>query len=276
MHDCRKQLLDSLRVLAKYVEPHDLEGSPLTTIRCVVRSFHHYYSVWRFNFENALDSVNRAPLDELYHVVDEMLDANDFLREGYRRDWEVEAIRSGPKWIKIRGLAKTSFKIAEGLAVPNVDSGLSSTRLKIISYTEERIPNPPLLEELEPTEDGYAMNDYYWYWLRKELVLVCGKHGHVGPDDPNSVRHFWVVDDRYNEERYQYMEALSSEHITVAWFEDVLELLQSYPGWGIGVSNFPENYLLIFGDRLMVNGNTLPKCKSIEGIVEAMKALASK
>jgi len=69
--------------------------------------------------------------------------------------------------------------------------------------------------------------------------------------DANSV--YWVIDDQYNDELYQYVEICASAQFTAEWIVDIMTTLGRWPGWGIGIA-LKEGYVLIFADKLMVNG----------------------
>lgn len=269
MDDCRKSLVHALRVLSTFEDADDFERSPYV----VVSSFHHQYAVWRFNFDDILNSIDRNPLDELYRMTDEMLSARRSWKPGWQRTWDPKSVKSGRRWKKLRSLASASLPAAKALQLPASDYPVSNSGLRIMTYNQDHVPNPPEAREMEQGEDGLTLNDASWRSLRQELELACGKHGHVGPDDPVEPAQFWVVDDRYNEERYQYMELHDPECVTGRWLADVVSLLEAYPGWGIAVSNLRGAYVLIFVDRLMVTGKRLRNCSTADDVLTAMKAL---
>jgi hypothetical protein len=45
---------------------------------------------------------------------------------------------------------------------------------------------------------------------------------------------------------------------------------------GTGHKNIPENYVLIFGKRLMVSGRHLSRCKSAFDVIETVRRLLSR
>src|SRR5207249_2721472 len=60
-----------------------------------------------------------------------------------------------------------------------------------------------------------------------------------------------------------------------AWLPSVTATLREFDGWGLGLSNIPDSYVLIFGRRLLVNGH-LSMCKSAsEGVEPAARLLKS-
>jgi hypothetical protein len=143
--------------------------------------------------------------------------------------------------------------------------------LQIIHYDEDRIPNP--------LPGGVSWRLYHT--VRNAVVRACRTHGPTGPrgclptgapdwdkaeakwgkGDRDPV--FWVVDDQYNEkEAYLYLEILRPRSFSKEWLADVVQALRQFPGWGIGVSNIRGGYVLIFRDRIMVQGHVFRDCQT--------------
>ena len=84
-----------------------------------------------------------------------------------------------------------------------------------------------------------------------------------GDSDP----WYYIIDDQYNHERYCYVELYGDDPFNAEWLLSITATLREFDGWGLGVKNIPESYLLIFAKRLMVHGR-LSKCKSAAEVVE--------
>ena len=147
----------------------------------------------------------------------------------------------------------------------------SIERLKVVRFTRERVPNP---------YPGGELPWQVYQGVRNAVVRTCRRHGPTGPMgevrivegvyDPYRETFkqpgFWplgdrnpsyyIISDQYNHERYVYAELLGDDPLTPAWVEDITETLEQYPGWGLGINNIPESYVLLFGDKLMVKGRS--------------------
>ena len=159
--------------------------------------------------------------------------------------------------------------------------------LQVVAFVEEHIPN------------RYRAGDLPWqvyHDVRNAILRVCREFGPVGPmgectidwnvdspyrqaiapgfwplgdDDPM----YYVIDDQYNDEQYCYAELYGEDPFTAKWLESIVKLLQEYDGWGLGIGNIPHNYLLIFGDRLMVKGRQLARCTTASEVIESVRKL---
>ena len=80
--------------------------------------------------------------------------------------------------------------------------------------------------------------------VRDDIVAACRKHGLVGPDDIKPYQNgeclYWVVDDQYNDERYQYVEVNGVDGFSTAWLNDMTAALGKHPHWGLGVPSVPR------------------------------------
>ncbi len=126
-------------------------------------------------------------------------------------------------------------------------------------YTAERVPNYDPAGD--PSWEKFAE-------VRQSVLKVCARHGTTGPDLEYDIKigpDFWVVDDRYNAERYQYVQVYKPSLLTAQWIADMMAALAEHPCWGVGVSNITGGYLLIFGDRLMVTG-PFHYCNDLESV----------
>ncbi|MCE9562167.1 MAG: hypothetical protein K8U57_08950 [Planctomycetes bacterium] len=163
--------------------------------------------------------------------------------------------------------------------------GLES--LKVKSFTQNRVPND--------YPDGELPWQVY-HTVRNALVQTCRKYGPTGPMGVTKITQdgegpymlmardpdFWesgdpdpwyfIIDDQYNHERYCYAELHGDDPFNAGWLLSVTKTLREFDGWGLGVSNIPDSYLLIFGKRLMVSGR-LARCRSAMEVVETARRL---
>lgn len=162
-------------------------------------------------------------------------------------------------------------------------------RLKVVRFTTARVPNP---------YPGGKLRWQFYQDVRNAIVRTCRQHGPTGPmgevriveevDDPyrqmlkqpgfwqrgDDNPSYYIIPDRYNDERYLYAELQGDDPFNPAWVLDIVETLSHYPGWGLGINNVPECYLLIFGDKLMVNGRPFGRWPTkADKVVEVVRRL---
>jgi hypothetical protein len=163
---------------------------------------------------------------------------------------------------------------------------VNARSLPVVAYTEDHIPNPYPLVDL-PWQKYHA--------VRNAIVQASRKHGTTGPmglvkivDDVESPYlqaiepGFWplgdkdptyyVIDDQYNSEMYCYVELETPNALTLDWLASMVAVLKSHEGWGIGLVSIPSAYVLIFADRLLVNG-ALSRCKTVDDVLAAVPRL---
>jgi hypothetical protein len=164
--------------------------------------------------------------------------------------------------------------------------GLDS--LKVVRFTEERSPND--------CPGGNPPWQVY-HTVRNAVVRVCREYGPTGPmgevkivedvADPYMQlaedQDFWergdldpsyyIIPDQLNQERYLHAELYGDDPFNADWLLSVTAALQEHKGWGLGIGNIANNYVLIFGKRLMVNGRQLGRCKSAAEVVETVRQL---
>jgi hypothetical protein len=132
--------------------------------------------------------------------------------------------------------------------------------IPVIHYTADRIP--------DDRPGGPATGDQFDA-LWEALVETCGRHGAAERDADVDFGDldYWVVDDQYNDERYQYIEVCKPRGMTLAWLRDVMATLKRYPHWGAGIVGLGEGYMLVFADRLMVTGPRFEGATTFDGVV---------
>lgn len=159
--------------------------------------------------------------------------------------------------------------------------------LKVKAFKSDRVPNP---------EPGGVLPWQKYHTVRNALVQTCRRHGPTGPmgvikivadaedvmtllardfsvwkpGDPDPM--YFILDDQFNHERYCYAELYGDDPLTENWLAAMTETLRQFEGWGLGVKNIPDSYLLIFSDRLLVTGQ-LAKCKTATDVVEEASRL---
>jgi hypothetical protein len=270
MFDRQTYLLESLRALSTFTGETKTGNRVKDEPYSVVKNFAHSYSVYRRLFANHLGQIDGQPLDELYELVKEIeapfWDAKPI-------QWLRQDVKKNRFWRQLRDLAGRGAVLIESLPEPPRERPIKRLPLAVVYYGEERIDNPPPPEETEVGEEGVSENDINWYGLREDLLTVLEKHGLTGPDDPAEDPHFYLVDDRYNEERYHYMEVYKPSALTLNWLKDTTGALRNHPGWGVGVKNLQEGYLFVFADRLLVTGQAFRHCTDALSVLDAVKML---
>jgi hypothetical protein len=161
-------------------------------------------------------------------------------------------------------------------------------RLKVVRYTAQRVPNP---------YPGGELPWQLYQGVRNAIVRTCRKHGPTGPmgevkivdgvDDPyrqmfeqpgfwqrgDDNPSYYILEDQYNDERYLYAELYGNDPFNAAWLLDIVETLSQHPGWGLGIKHIPWCYVLVFGDRLMVNGRAFGWRPKADRVVEVVRRL---
>jgi hypothetical protein len=134
------------------------------------------------------------------------------------------------------------------------------TEIPVVYYEQERIPDD---------RPGRPATAKQFYSVREAMVKACRQHGCVGPDDSRGDHGYvyYVVDDQYNDERFQYLEICKASGRTRSWLLDLAATLKKYPHWGVGIGNIGEGYLLIFPDRLMVTGPTFKGANTVAEVI---------
>ncbi|MBN9521255.1 hypothetical protein J0H58_22495 [bacterium] len=157
----------------------------------------------------------------------------------------------------------------------------SLSSLKVVSYTKRHVPN------------DYPDGDLPWqvyHTVRNALVHTCRRFGPVGPmgaakivpgfesayhafvADPSvwepgdSDPMYFILDDQLNHERYCYAELYGDNPFSADWLFAVSETLREFDGWGLGVSNIPYSYVIVFGTRILVSGR-LAGCRSAAEVI---------
>jgi hypothetical protein len=134
----------------------------------------------------------------------------------------------------------------------------------VIHYSGDRIPDD---------RPGEPATGDEWYRVWKAIQRRCGRHGFVGPyhEVDYDALVYWVVEDQYNEERYQYVEICKSAGMHAAWLLDLMKTLRRFPSWGAGIVNLGGGYLMVFADRLMVTGPTFDGAANFDDVVRCAR-----
>ncbi len=114
-----------------------------------------------------------------------------------------------------------------------------------------------------------------FYSFRNRVLEVLRPFGSVGPMGPTPIVEgseyppgqwkveaenpdYFVVDDRWFDEQMFVRVELSPRVMTASLLEAVVEMLQDYPGWGVGFALYYNHrmrgYLLVLRDRIMKQG----------------------
>lgn len=129
-------------------------------------------------------------------------------------------------------------------------------------YDSSYVPNP--------NPKGETPFEEFWN-VRLAILATTQEHGETGPESRADQKRYWVVDDQYNDDRYHNMEVYEPEGWSVEWLTDLMKTLGQHEGWGVSVGGIEKGHLLVFADRLMVNGSTFEGCDDLEAVVAAAK-----
>ena len=133
-------------------------------------------------------------------------------------------------------------------------------KVAVLHYDADRVPNP--------NPNGDTPFEDFWE-VRGSLLAASQRFGATGPESKDSPR-YWIVEDQYNDELYQYMEVYEPNAWRADWLLALIAVLGNHSGWGIGISVY-EGYVVVFADRLMVTGPTFAGCKDLESVVIAAR-----
>lgn len=136
-----------------------------------------------------------------------------------------------------------------------------SADIPVIHYTGDRIPDD------RPGKPATAAR---WERVWEAICKTCARHGSTGPYHSaadNAELTYWVVEDQYNEDRYQYVEICKPGGMHADWLLDLMKTLGRFPFWGTGIVNLGGGYLMVFADRLMVTGPTFEGAASFDDVV---------
>jgi hypothetical protein len=157
-------------------------------------------------------------------------------------------------------------------------------RLKVKRFVSDHVDNP---------FPGGQLPWQVYHAVRNAVVRTCRRYGPTGPmgevridgevadpymhlaqdinsweaGDPDPT--YFILDDQLNHERYIYAELLDADALTVEWLAAVVAALREFPGWGLAVSNIPDAYVLIFGDKLLVKGRAFESCRDAVAVAGA-------
>lgn len=84
-----------------------------------------------------------------------------------------------------------------------------------------------------------------------------------------------LIENQYNSyERYIYAELLEPAWLTAEALRSVVDVLQHHPGWGLCIRGDSTDWFAILrSDKLLVTGDTLKACDSVENVVERVRLL---
>ena len=82
---------------------------------------------------------------------------------------------------------------------------------------------------------------------------------------------YYIIDDQYNHERYLYMELYGDDPFNSAWLASVVGKLKDFPGWGTGINNVLDGYVLIFSNKIMVKGRPFQRCRDVASVIKVAR-----
>lgn len=144
------------------------------------------------------------------------------------------------------------------LPASSEDRGMS-----IVHFDDEFVENP--------SPPGMPFKEFTR--IHNDLVAEFTKFGRVGGGGVGLVEggaQFYLIwGDFYGlDHRYVYMEVPDASVFTEEWLRAAAAVLRRHPGWGIGVQNFNEGYVLVFADRVMIKGEPFESCRTLAEIAK--------
>lgn len=270
MFDRRAYTIDVLRALANFTartKPGEYSSAPYDTVKRVATG----YPIYRQNYDE-LDKLDDIDDAECLDQLDQLISPINEIWSG-PLEWLQKDPRTDRTWKRVKKFAAEGVALLESLPAPKKRRRVSQLDLPVEFYSRNRVDNPPTPEEEQEEGDGFTRNDLNWSSLRDDLMVVLGYHGIVGPDEPADNPHFFLADDRYNEERYHYSEVYNPDAFTLDWLRDVTKKLSEFAGWGLAVKNLRGAYMLIFADKLMVTGAPFKGHTDVARVLETAKTL---
>lgn len=139
--------------------------------------------------------------------------------------------------------------------------------IPVVSYHSNIVPNP--------NPKGKTSFKEFWR-VRASILAVSERHGETGPESESNDPLYWIVEDQYNDERYQNMQVYKPEGWNTEWFRALVEELREHKGWAISIGAIDQGHLLVFSDRLMVTGPTFENCHDLKSVVAAARIATEK
>jgi hypothetical protein len=134
----------------------------------------------------------------------------------------------------------------------------------VIHYTGDHIPDH---------RPGKLATAKQFDRVREMICETCSRFGYVGPYD--RVKHeefvYWVIDDQYSDERYQYVEIIKPKGMSGEWLHELMATLKRCPQWGVGIANIGGGYLMVLADRLMVTGPCYEEARTFDDVVQCSR-----
>ena len=163
-----------------------------------------------------------------------------------------------------------------------MNENIAARDLRIVHYTDKHIVDPRGKSELPEREYQTARN---------EILEVYRRFGTIGPMDswpvagglsereiwalwkasPENNPDFYVLDDQLNYERYIYIEIGNRNALSEGWMSCISSKLKELDGWGVGITNIRNGYLILLNSAVLVNGPVFAECKDLNCVVDACR-----
>ena len=96
------------------------------------------------------------------------------------------------------------------------------------------------------------------------LLWVC-LLGEYASNDPTTPEERFALG-------YIYMEVEPAAPVSAEWLAGLVAVLRDHSGWGIGITNVREGYMLLFADRIMVTGPAFDGCRDAGAVLESLRS----
>ena len=163
--------------------------------------------------------------------------------------------------------------------------------LAIVHYDVDRVSNK---------DPSGAVSWQQYHTVRNAVVEMSRHHGPTGPlglrrilpddqeaklpwdskkwdaiDSEGNCAYYVIVDQYNSTERYIYVEITKREYLHAKWLTDLAATLARFEGWGAGITNIENGYMLVFADKLLVTGRPFEGLNDFESIAKAASTCLS-
>jgi hypothetical protein len=142
-------------------------------------------------------------------------------------------------------------------AAPPVHAALSVTH-----FDDDFLPNP--------SPPGMEYNEFVSIY--RDMKATCERFGPAtggGSERVEGAKFYVLWDEKGLDHRYAYVEVLDPAVFTAEWVEAVAEVCSRHKGWGVGIDNLKDGYVLVFADRVMVKGLPFADCRTVTDVATA-------
>jgi hypothetical protein len=116
----------------------------------------------------------------------------------------------------LRASFSPSFLVCLLLGCQTETTAVNPESVVVVHFEGKRVPDD---------RPGKKATSRTFQVVRDEVVASCNRHGKV---NALGEAEFWVIDDQYNEERYQYLEVTKASAMSKKWLLDLMATLKKH------------------------------------------------